>query len=161
MPPTDSGLLCGACSGTSCRIRPTSIPSRTFTKSSSHTWRQTRQNTSRQNTLRNLEVLGFRKKVRARPEDCEFLEEEAIRQEFRQRRVEPFEEDIEWLEGKHSYQDRISIGKKSLGGRPPRTTNDETQAEQRRERLVQHAATGKWGNKSVQTCIRVHPHRQT
>ena len=55
---------------------------------------------------KNLEVLGFRKKVRASGGLRILLEEEAIQQEFRQRRVEPFEEDIEWLEGKHSYQDQ-------------------------------------------------------
>lgn len=55
---------------------------------------------------KNLDTIGFRNKVRASGGLRIELDEAAVRREFIQRRVEPFEEDVEWLAGKVSYQDR-------------------------------------------------------
>jgi len=57
---------------------------------------------------KNLETLGFTKRIRASGGMRVPLEEEAVRAEFRQRRVEPFDEDVDWLEGKVSYQGQTS-----------------------------------------------------
>lgn len=53
---------------------------------------------------KNLAVLGFRHTKRAAGGLQIQLDEEAVRHEFLQRRVEPFENDIEWLDGTVSYQ---------------------------------------------------------
>jgi hypothetical protein len=58
---------------------------------------------------KNLGVLGFNHKVRATGGIRIQLEEEAVRHEFRQRRVEPFEEDNDWLEGNRTYQSATTI----------------------------------------------------
>jgi hypothetical protein len=54
---------------------------------------------------KNLDILGFRKKKRASGGIQIQLEEGAVRREFEQRRVEPFEEDTAWLAGDVNYQD--------------------------------------------------------
>ena len=53
---------------------------------------------------KNLDVLGFKHKVRASGGLRIELAEDAVRHEFTQRRVEPFDEDIDWLANKISYQ---------------------------------------------------------
>jgi hypothetical protein len=53
---------------------------------------------------KNLDVLGFKHKVRGSGGLRIELAEDAVRHEFAQRRVEPFEEDNDWLLGKVSYQ---------------------------------------------------------
>jgi hypothetical protein len=53
---------------------------------------------------KNLDVLGFKHKVRASGGLRIELSEDAVRHEFMQRRVEPFEEDLDWLAGTRSYQ---------------------------------------------------------
>lgn len=53
---------------------------------------------------KNLDTIGFKNKMRATGGLRIQLSEEAVRNEFRQRRVEPFDEDIEWLAGNVSYQ---------------------------------------------------------
>jgi hypothetical protein len=58
---------------------------------------------------KNLDVLGFRNKVRASGGLRIELNEEAVRHEFVQRRVEPFDEDVDWLAGKVSYQDQPQV----------------------------------------------------
>lgn len=55
---------------------------------------------------KNLDVLGFRNKIRASGGLRIELSEDAVRSEFVQRRVEPFEEDATWLAGEVSYQGR-------------------------------------------------------
>ena len=59
----------------------------------------------------NLAVLGFKHKVRASGGLQVELNEDAVRAEFRQRRVEPFEEDIPWLAGDICYQDQPVIAR--------------------------------------------------
>lgn len=53
---------------------------------------------------KNLDVLGFKHKVRAAGGLRVELDEAAVRREFQQRRVQPFEEDLDWLAGKTDYQ---------------------------------------------------------
>jgi hypothetical protein len=53
---------------------------------------------------KNLDTIGFREKKRDRGGLRIVLNEDTIRNELRQRRVEPFPEDTDWLEGKVSYQ---------------------------------------------------------
>lgn len=53
---------------------------------------------------KNLDTIGFRHKVRASGGLRIELDEEAVRAEFIQRRVDPFDEDIAWLAGDISYQ---------------------------------------------------------
>jgi hypothetical protein len=53
---------------------------------------------------KNLAVLGFRHTKRAAGGLQIQLEEEAVRNEFTQRRVDPFEEDFDWLVRNRSYQ---------------------------------------------------------
>lgn len=53
---------------------------------------------------KNLDVLGFKKKVRSQGGLRIKLVEAEVRNEFKQRRVEPFEEDIPWLAGTTTYQ---------------------------------------------------------
>jgi len=60
---------------------------------------------------KNLDTIGFRNKVRASGGLRIELEENAVRHEFRQRRVEPFEEDLPWFNGERSYQDAKLIAK--------------------------------------------------
>lgn len=55
---------------------------------------------------KNLEVLGFKTKARGAGGVRILLDEAAVRREFAQRRVEPFDEDIDWLAGRRSYQDQ-------------------------------------------------------
>lgn len=65
---------------------------------------------------KNLDVLGFKNKVRASGGLRIELNEDTVRNEFRQRRVEPFAEDVDWLEGKISYQAKPT---------PPKPIDDE------------------------------------
>jgi hypothetical protein len=58
---------------------------------------------------KNLTVLGFNDKKRASGGVQVRLEEEAVRREFVQRRVEPFEEDTAWLAGEVNYQDQPKV----------------------------------------------------
>jgi hypothetical protein len=58
---------------------------------------------------KNLDTIGFKNKVRASGGLRIQLVEEAVRNEFRQRRVEPFEEDAEWLTGKRTYQHATTL----------------------------------------------------
>jgi hypothetical protein len=58
---------------------------------------------------KNLDVLGFKHKVRASGGLRIELAEDAVRHEFAQRRVEPFDEDTDWLAGKISYQTGTSL----------------------------------------------------
>ena len=53
--------------------------------------------------MKNLDTLGFKKKVRAAGGIRIELSEDAVRNEFTQRRVDPFDEDVDWLAGKRSY----------------------------------------------------------
>jgi len=53
---------------------------------------------------KNLDVLGFKHKVRGAGGLRIELAEDAVRHEFAQRRVEPFTEDTDWLAGTRSYQ---------------------------------------------------------
>lgn len=53
---------------------------------------------------KNLDVLGFKHKVRGSGGLRIELDEGAVRHEFAQRRVEPFDEDLDWLAGTVSYQ---------------------------------------------------------
>lgn len=56
------------------------------------------------NVSKHLEVLGFKKRRAHKQGQQVWLDAEAIRQEFKQRRVEPAEEDIAWLAGETEYQ---------------------------------------------------------
>lgn len=58
---------------------------------------------------KNLDVLGFRQKIRASGGLQIRLDEDAVRNEFAQRRVEPFEEDMAWLSGEVNYQGRATL----------------------------------------------------
>jgi hypothetical protein len=60
---------------------------------------------------KNLDTIGFKNKVRASGGLRIELDEKAVRAEFIQRRVEPFEEDIAWLAGDISYQDQPVIAR--------------------------------------------------
>ena len=51
-----------------------------------------------------LGVLGFRTKKAAKGGSHIQVKEDQVREAFKQRRVEPFEEDIEWLRGDVDYQ---------------------------------------------------------
>lgn len=55
------------------------------------------------NVGKHLDVLGFKKKRSHKQGTQVWLDPDAIRQEFLQRRVEPNEEDLAWLEGKTDY----------------------------------------------------------
>lgn len=55
---------------------------------------------------KNLDTLGFKDKKRASGGLRVRLNEDDVRQEFIQRQVEPFDEDIEWLNGTINYQDQ-------------------------------------------------------
>lgn len=57
----------------------------------------------------NLNILGFSEKIRTKGGVQIKLDEDAVRKEFTQRRVEPFEEDVEWFEGKTSFQNSTYI----------------------------------------------------
>lgn len=52
---------------------------------------------------KHLEVLGFKKRRASKQGQQVWLEADAIRQEFRQRRVEPAEDDKAWLDGTVEY----------------------------------------------------------
>ena len=56
------------------------------------------------NVSKHLEVLGFKKRRAHKQGQQVWLDAETIRQEFKQRRVEPAEEDIAWLAGETEYQ---------------------------------------------------------
>jgi len=58
---------------------------------------------------KNLAVLGFRHTKRAAGGLQIQLEEAAVRAEFQQRRVDPYEEDLDWLAGKRSYQESTTL----------------------------------------------------
>lgn len=59
---------------------------------------------------KNLDSLGFRQK-RARKDGSQvYLDPEVVRQQFRQRRVEPHDEDIAWLNGEVEYTPRFATG---------------------------------------------------
>jgi len=52
---------------------------------------------------KHLEVLGFRKRRASKQGQQVWLDADAIRSEFRQRRVEPAEDDKAWLDGTVEY----------------------------------------------------------
>ena len=56
--------------------------------------------------IKNLDTIGFRTKQRAAGGLRVLLLEDDIRNEFHQRRVDPFPEDTEWLEGKVDLPER-------------------------------------------------------
>jgi hypothetical protein len=58
---------------------------------------------------KNLAVLGFRHTKRAAGGLQIQLEEAAVRAEFQQRRVDPYEEDLDWLASKRSYQESTTL----------------------------------------------------
>lgn len=56
------------------------------------------------NVSKHLDVLGFKKRRPHKQGQQVWIDAEAVRQEFRQRRVEPAEEDKAWLEGTVEYE---------------------------------------------------------
>jgi hypothetical protein len=67
---------------------------------------------------KNLDVLGFKHKVRASGGLRIELDEAAVRHEFAQRRVEPFDEDNEWLAGRVSYQSGTGLFEQPVQNTP-------------------------------------------
>jgi len=56
--------------------------------------------------IKNLDTIGFRNKSRASGGVRIEITEAALRAEFTQRRVDPYPEDLDWLNGKVSYQNQ-------------------------------------------------------
>lgn len=69
---------------------------------------------------KHLTALGFRGRKTAKGGQLALVTEDAIREQFRKRRVEPFPEDVEWLEGKVSY---IEQRKEAVAATAPAETS--------------------------------------
>jgi hypothetical protein len=68
---------------------------------------------------KNLDALGFKNKVRAAGGLRVMLAEDDVRHEFRQRRVDPFDEDTDWLDGKATYQSGATKPEEDEDDSPP------------------------------------------